>query len=541
MWTCQSPHARQVEQSTTLRNTKQTPPTVISTPKRIWTLNKAHLAAVDASIGQHGEIVICTMSGHVFTGCSESNGYKFNQMSRLQRCIRVCANSSGAFAAIRSEYVLSSSIDIPSSTLEHDLSTCLPHKLVANQLAIEFKDIKLAMDSEIANQKKKHSNSGTNDVDDYELLEYESKQETATRHKYNQLMMAAVKTAWHNIHSVSEKDQTLDIIFVVDGRNVYCHSTILRCRSRIFTQLIKCVDHSMEGHLKIKLNKRVSDGRIEIHFEHCQLASLLLLLDYIYTDKYQHPMKAFFKIPPLCFADLDTYTSPSPALVKGIQKDLVVLSKLFHLPQLTSSAQSSFSHTPIPSLMDDLKSLLEKGKGTDVILQAKDGAELRCHEIILRLRCPFFGNIFKPGSVWLLNRREQLLQKDDLIKINLDHISQEVITTLIRYLYLDQDGPTLFNDIEKDREESMMQFLLEFLREADALLLDRLKTITENILVRFIKLRSATTIFEHADVYLADSLKKACLQFISVNLPVFLGSRYVICLRNPFRFSNILV
>jgi hypothetical protein len=491
-----------VEQSTTF---KKPSATVVSAPKRIWTLNKAHLAAVDASIGQHGEIIVCTVSGHVFIGRSEPNGYKFNQMPRLQRCIRVCANSSGAFAAIRSEYVLPSSVNILPSTLEHDLSTCLPYKLVTNQLQGELREIKQTMALEVIEQKKT--------ADDDALL---TKQEATTRYKYNKLMLTAVESAWHRINLISKKDQTLDIIFVVDGRSVYCHSSIVRCRSRLFTQLIQCADRSMEGHLKVKLKKQ-SDGRIQIHIQHCQLASLLLLLDYIYTDRYQHPMKAFFQPPPLCFADLDA----SPC-VKEIQKDLVALSKLFHLPQLTSSAQSSFSHTPVPTLMDDLNSLLEKEKSADVMLQAKDGAELKCHEVILRQRCPFFANIFKPESVWLLNRRP----KDGLVKINLDHISVEILTVLIRYIYLDQDGSILFDDIEKDREESMVQFLLEFLCEADALLLDRLKTITESVLVRFIKLRSATTIFEHADVYLADSLKKACLQFISVNLPAFLDSGY---------------
>lgn len=513
-----------MEQTTALRNKQQTPPVVISTPKRIWTLNKAHLAAVDASIGQHGEIIVCTVSGHVFVGCSETNGYKFNQMPRLQRCIRVCANSSGAFAAIRSEYMLPSSEKIPPSTLEADLFHSLPYTSITHQLTDELNEIRFMMDSEVSNQKTRRNEKATNDTENDESSEYEAKQEAAMRYKYNNLMLGAVETAWRRIDAISEKDKTLDIIFVVEGRNVYCHSSILRCRSKIFTQLIKCLDRSMGERLKIRLNKRASDKRIEICIEHCQLASLLLLLDYIYTDKYQHPMKAFFRMPPLCFSDLNTFTSPSSVLIKDIQKDLVTLSKLFHLPRLTSSAQSSFSHTPVPSLMDDLKSLLEKEKGADVIVQAKDHTELRCHEIILRQRCPFFGNIFKPGSVWLSDRKEQL-QKDDLVKINLDHISLEVLTTLIRYIYLDQDGSTLFNDIEKDREESMMEFLLEFLCEADALLLNRLKAITENVLERFIKLRSASNILEYADVYLADSLKKACLQFISVNLSVFLESR----------------
>ena len=278
--------------------------------------------------------------------------------------------------------------------------------------------------------------------------------------------------------------------------------------------------------MTIKLEKQSNDGRLIIHINNCQLAAILLLLDYIYTDEYHHPMNAFFQIPDLCFQDIDSFTDKKSILASAnqIQRDLVALATIFQLPQLLSSAQQSFSHVPVPSITDHLKSMLEKAKGTDVSIQTIEGNEAHSdyHQIILRQRCSYFGNLLKPESVWIQKRLTEMNTKR--IQINLDHISKEVMDTIIQYIYLDLDKSNLFNNIKKAKEENMIQFLLEFLCEADFLLLNRLKSITEQVLVPFIKLRSATTIFEYADVCLANSLKKSCLQFITVNLPVFLGS-----------------
>ncbi|GAN04251.1 conserved hypothetical protein [Mucor ambiguus] len=519
-WTCRSSHSRHSVDATNSRNNKQTQPTVVSAPKRIWThLNKPHLAAVDASIGQHGEMLVCTVSGHVFKG---GHIDKFGQIPHLQRCIRVCANASGAFAAIRSEHVLPPITCIAASTLEHDLSSSLPHMVTAKEFHMELSSLLQDMTTECDQQVQKYKVGADVDQD---LV---SKQQRTTRTKYSQLIVSAVDQAWHRIDQLSLQDESLDVLFCVDGRHIYCHSAIVRCRSNMFSQLVKCADRrspSIMNGMTIKLEKRASDGRVVIHMDQCQLASMLLLLDYIYTDTYQHPMKAFFQIPDLCFKDLDSFTDKKAiqASAHHIQRDLVTLASVFQLPQLLSSAQQSFSHAPVPTLRDHLKSMLEKAKGTDVAIATKEEPHATYHRVILRQRCPYFKNLLQSGSVWIQKRPAET--KDKCIQVNLNHIPNVTMDTIIQYIYVDQDKAALFNRIQQDKEESMVQFLVHFLCEADFLLLGRLKSITEQVLVPFIKLRSATTIFEYADACLADQLKSACLEFISVNLPVFLGSR----------------
>ncbi|KAI8640442.1 hypothetical protein BD408DRAFT_369912 [Parasitella parasitica] len=516
LWTCRPFHPRNsIDLTGGNRNSKLTQSTAVSAPKRIWPpLNKPYFGAVDAGIGQRGEVIVCTLSGHVYKGMHLD---KFNQIPHLQRCVRVCANSSGAYAAIRSEHLLPPIENIADSTLQHDLSTSLPHINAGKELHMQLSTFIQALTMECEQQAQKCKLGPEVDQD------YVSKQQQIIRQKYSQRIASALDHAWRRSDELGMTDRLLDVVFCVGVRSIYCHSAVLRCRTDIFNQLAKCADRcsapsTMNG-IAIRLEKRPDSGRIAIHLDHCQVAAVLLLLDYIYTDQYEHPMNAFFQIPDLCFADVDSFTDKRSihTAARQIQRDLVALATVFGLPHLLSSAQQPFSHTPVPSLTDDLKLMLDKAKGTDIFIQiAENEPPSECHQIILRQRCPYFGNLLKPGSVWTSEKKR--------VQVNLDHISKEVMDTIIRFIYTDQDKSTLFSYIQQDQEESMIQFLLAFLCEADFLLLGRLKSITEQVLVPFIKLRSATTIFEYADVCLADSLKRSCLEFISVNLPVFLDS-----------------
>ncbi|KAG2200296.1 hypothetical protein INT47_000289, partial [Mucor saturninus] len=481
----------------TVRTVKKT--TTVSTPKRIWS-GQNHLVAVDASIGQHGETILCTESGHVFIGRSEANGYKFNNVPSIQRCIQVCANSSGAFAAIRSEYQLPPITHIPASTLVHDLVSSLPHieasSWLKKRLDNYMEDEKASLDRLLEKYTKVNSNRvETHDADDYAAEKQKLEQH------YKILKTKSIEDAWNRCHPTD--DATLDIILIVDKKHIYCHSTILRCRSDVFKRLIKCKDR--ESDIKIRLDKR-DDGKIEIYIDQCHLASVLLLLDFMYTDEYQHPMSLGFQMPVLAY--LETCT------LKQVQKDLLALAKLFHIPKLVLTAQENY-YRKTSSLQMDLRRLLEKRNGTDLTIETKEET-MTCHQVILRQRSDYFRHMLKAGSVWVQDRFP--------LQVNLDHMSKEVMDTIIQYIYTDEDGNSLFDTITKDKEESMMYYLLSVLCEADALLLTRLKVITESALVRFITLRSAAIIYEHADAYLAESLKESCLQFISVNLPAFLGS-----------------
>ncbi|KAF8589240.1 hypothetical protein K439DRAFT_1527185 [Ramaria rubella] len=87
-------------------------------PQRVWALRKAFDPATDIALGPSGTVILCTAAGHVFTrsrtstansSSSSSSPFKapsgkFTRVPYIHRAVRVCANSAGAFGALRLGY-----------------------------------------------------------------------------------------------------------------------------------------------------------------------------------------------------------------------------------------------------------------------------------------------------------------------------------------------------------------------------------------------------------------------------------------------------
>ncbi|KAI8986522.1 hypothetical protein BDB01DRAFT_612890 [Pilobolus umbonatus] len=525
VWSCRSPGIHQDMDHSEMGGTRKTSKglavtTVISSPKRIWAHRRGHLAAVDASIGQDGLVIVCTVSGHVFVGHKESNGYKFNVVPSLQRCVRVCANSSGAFAAIRSEY-LSRPVSILPSTLTVDIASSLPYYNVSAALKVEIQRLKESKYNAIREMSDRFKLAHDMGED---VVMYKEQEDVLDR-KYSDLINKSVDDAWKQIESISINDPSLDTVIVVGDRRIYCHSVLLQCRTNLFKQLVKRVDKIQHRDIDIKVSKR-EDNLIQLEFGHCEMASMLLLIDYIYTDQYQHPMSSDFKMSPLCYSG----ETPDSKHMQHIQKDLLSLATLFDLPHLLNSAESSFNHRPVPSFTSHLKELLHNKRNATIELHTKDNTVLFGHEIILRQRCSFFRFLLDPQSVWMVTRR---LKSEGLLPVDVSYTSRPVMEILLRYMYLDEDETSLFDTIAVETEDELVGFLIEVLNESDAFLLNRLKSIGERALLRFLRLRNVLMLYEQSDKCLAESLKYACLQFIGANLPLFLDSSHFRSLPKP--------
>ncbi|KAI8883128.1 hypothetical protein K501DRAFT_323634 [Backusella circina FSU 941] len=524
VWTCKAPRMSSASSMNEQHQKSKQSSHLISAPKRIWTLRKAHLAASDASLGQYGELIVCTVSGHVFIGQpsrEKATGYKFSQVPFLQRCIQVYANPSGAFAALRSEYTIDLP-DIPSSTVIQDIAASLPHRSIQDKLKEKITSLKSEMEQEIIRQNQIIMKDNANE----EYLESRLKNVEKT---FGKRLNDIVEDAWHDVQVESIKDHALDVVFRVHSRDIYCHSAMIRCRSpSFFKQLIHMEDYQ-NAKFKFKVRKHF-DNRILVQIDHCELASILLLLDYLYADVFDHPMKAYFEMPSLSLTSIDDQQMIKKVPVKlvMVQKDLVGLAEFFQLPHLVSSARASFHNAPVPTLKSDLKYLLEHEKGVDITLNTKgndaQNGNLKCHEFILRQRSAFFKNLLLPESVWMEKRRSRQVEEGEtkMATLKLDMISSETMQVILSYIYMDQ--PNIFDGISKENEEAMLRFLLDVLSESDALLLYRLKSITGKHLIRFIKLRTACMILSYAHVHLAEKLKSACMKFITANLPIYLNS-----------------
>ena len=86
-----------------------------------------------------GSIIICTESGHVFVRSrnlkagqgSSAKTFKFQRIPYVQRVIRVCANATGAFAALRDDF-RPAEVKVVGNRLPQDLAGVQPYLKLIN-------------------------------------------------------------------------------------------------------------------------------------------------------------------------------------------------------------------------------------------------------------------------------------------------------------------------------------------------------------------------------------------------------------------------
>jgi hypothetical protein len=153
---------------------------------------------------------------------------------------------------------------------------------------------------------------------------------------------------------------------------------------------------------------------------------------------------------------------------------------------------------------------------SDVLLQLEDG-EIRCHELILRQRSPFFATLFDPSRVWTSERRHT---NPNIVTVNLRHVSKKAMDIVLRFLYGD-NRTTLFHDLNES-PELIFGSISNVLKAADELMIDDLKITCQYALLRLITSRNVLRALEIADEYKAEQVKKACLDFLGHNLDFYL-------------------
>ncbi|CAO3624734.1 unnamed protein product [Cunninghamella blakesleeana] len=566
IWTCKpiTPITDADKQQQQQQRLKNNSGVIVSSPKKVWVASRSDMAATDASIGQDGEIIICTISGNVFVGgtiknYSKDGKFKFYRINNLQRCIQVCANPNGSFAAIRSEYLLNLPKSLE-STFKADLLSSLPH--IATLHSLEKENIEMEMkknysleliknkyitinklddliqrnNSNNGNSNSNSSGNSTNNDSDEENVSNNEKMIMDIQkieQNYSQRLNNSIISSWHQLEQPND-DPTLDICFLVQGKPIYCHLCILQNRcgtkfNQIFNDDLKNNKKGkgsvyLEDHLKftVQLTQQSTSSQrshYNIILDGCHLLSFFILLEYIYNDTIDYFTTR--EIPIIC--KLPSIQHPDR---QDVRYDLISLSKFLDLPFLYDSVSSTYTPAPQPSLLENFLHMIitnnSQTTGTDVKIILKDGS-IFCHEVILRQRCPFFTCMFDPKVNWVGNRRSH--QNQQHIPVNLDHHSLEIMKLLLIYIYSSKDDEHIvFDSITGDSVDQLMSILIQLLGAADEFLLPGLKTLCERTLIPMITLRTAGALLEYSHYYYSSSLKSACLKLIQVNMTSFVTS-----------------
>jgi len=150
---------------------------------------------------------------------------------------------------------------------------------------------------------------------------------------------------------------------------------------------------------------------------------------------------------------------------------------------------------PPPTILDDLKNLVNCPHYSDVKFQLDDGAKVFGHKLILS-RCAYFKAMFE-------NDFSESTTNSDSIAI--PEISSDVFLLLMTYLYTDE--------IEAADKLDFLKAMSVFIA-ADRFGIDRLKRICEQAILLDIAPENACEIFHAADLHAANILRKKSLEFI---------------------------
>lgn len=477
-------------------------------PQPAWTLKKQLSAARDVAIGNDGMIIVCTESGHVFVrarkgGNTSSQGagkiFKYQLVPYIQRVVGVCANSSGAFGAMRIDHK-PDPIPVHGHSLAQDLAEILP--LLAAQ----------------PNTSRLQASSPAPLVRGLDEDEDE-----ADDHIQEDLCKLArlldVMRLQMNLHTSEGKLLTRGadiLIFTDEVRHTFsAHRVVLSARSSVLLSLLQN-SRTVRDESKISVRYTHASGRHRLMFSHCLPMSVLILLDYLYSDRLLSVWDRRLSFG----SHLDS---------ARIKSELQVLARLLHLPALSKAIQSPVKVTPEPTMVQDVANLFHNAQTMskepdspqypDVVLQLQD-KDVFCHSTFLRARTVFFADFFTEGD-WTRKRKDETGR----VYVNMKHMKWHVMQYVLRFVCCGEDIE-IFERLDFAHSvESVLEFMFEVMAAAAELHLDRLLLIASSIILNFLNVQNACYILSEATHYSAKDLIDAVQGYIAVNLESMLESR----------------
>ncbi|KAF8071818.1 hypothetical protein FPV67DRAFT_1482821 [Lyophyllum atratum] len=511
-------------------------------PQRVWALRKKFSAVKDVALGSDGSIIVCTESGHVFvrsrnlkSGQTSASGkaFKFQRLSSLQRVTQVCANSTGAFGALRVEYQ-PKPIGVRGNTLAQDIGEIQPFLHIQSMQGLlnrESADCAIDSPSIDAQFTKPSQLVQDEDLDDLQIQSDIRK----LRHILDKLRLQReiLKECGHSLpDSESFFPHGADVVIhLPSGFAFPAHRVILGARSHVLRTVLSGHTVNKKGStVSIQLSDLKSTvllGRkrghpIHLRLSGCQPISALILLTFLYTDEvlalWDHRVATVLE-------QLLKAVKVNPGTVKT---DLRALAELLELPTLATTLDSPVKSIPSPSLESSMRRLfttcqdssshdtLDPVLAPDVILKLSD-RDVYCHSAILRSRSLFFASFFDE-EVWTVKRWDD----HGVLAVDMKHLDWRVMDYVLRFMCCGEEE-TMFESLDfADTVDEVLEFMFDVMAAANELLLDRLVLLCSVVIIQHANIHNACFILADATHLHAVQLTERIQNFITVNMELFL-------------------
>lgn len=431
---------------------------VVPKTQRIWNVRRSFTAVTDIGVGLDGSLILSTVSGHVFTrtrkydssskqsmNSSSTGGWKFTRIPNLQRVIRVAANSTGGYAALRADVPLRH-IEIDGPSLSDDFSTLMPH-----WARVDGPEAVSAVDAAADRARRASGDASDNEDEPDAGIE---------RDIVVSRLLVQILHSWDLTWEVHARGT--DAMVQVGSLDIPAHRSLLSARSPV-------------------LAKRLTSSR-SLKLDATPFA-VLILLYYLYTDSFPAiwdgrvggPLRETLDAMHGFEIDLATTKSDLRRLADGLD-----------LPALAQALERQAKTVPSPTLattFGDLYTLVAASSPfadvlkPDVILRLAD-RDVPCHSVVLRARCPFFRTVFDDDE-WYVARKH-----GGAVALDFNHIEWDVMSLVLEHVYRDA-GMSLFQRVERSTAEQYIQHTVKILAVANELLLDKLKQVCSAVLRSF--------------------------------------------------------
>lgn len=458
------------DSSTSTTNPKQIRG-ALSSPYRIWSSKKSHMAARDVDVDQDGSIILTTDTGSVWRrtkratiknahapGAAEAKpkDYKFQRVPGLTRVVAVRASAYGAYAAIRKDCdVTRTQIGVDEPGLWEDLSPLLPFHEMAN--------------FEESSDDDEPAPRFWNRPTDAQALRKRTLKSKDLEKEISEILQL----------SSSSSDQTSNLIVGTSTSDVRIpvHEFMMSGRTRVLRDaLLEYRSQGTEYAIPELMTIKQENDNTLLLFQGFDFLTIYNLIVYIYTDNVVDFWNVTRHFPVLAYR------------YRTVRTELMKVASRLEMKQLEPAVRQMVD--PRRSLHLDFASALKEHSffdSGDVVIDLADG-EMLLHSDVICRRCPFFEGLFRgrAGGKWLNGRRDE----SSFVHIDLTHIETHLFELVVRHLYTDA-GEEIFEEVTSEdlndllALDELLDHVMDVMSVANELMLDRLSQICQRLIGRY--------------------------------------------------------
>ncbi|KAH0836900.1 hypothetical protein J3R83DRAFT_8715 [Lanmaoa asiatica] len=444
-------------------------------------------------------------SGHVFVrsrnlkGSTTSNGtkaFRFQRIAHVQRAIAVCANSTGAFGALRIDYK-PPPISVTGRHFSADMAAIAPYN-IDEATILACQDMKIRLDATIGADDDLEDSSILDDISEVAKLM------TVLSNQVNQVV-SSTKGSKHG----ADLAVRIGTIFEIPA-----HRVVLAARCMPLREILGGgVLHDKSSKVSVMFTPQVLDASLVhpvLHFVGITPLSLLILLHYLYADEvlavWDLRIGSLFEAQ---FSSMDLSATQ-------VKADLTTLAQLLYLPHLTSVLQWLFDQAQL--LGSSRRNVHKDPLAPDVALHLADRI-VYTHSAVLRARSAFFAAFFADPD-WTVQRRDDA----GVVDVEMGHHKWQVMQFVLSFVCFGEE--TMFGTLEfLDNVDELIEFMFLVISAANELLLTRLVLLCSRIVLKYLNVYNACYLLTDAVHFNAVDLVESIQSYMTANIEMLLESR----------------